>query len=274
MRILNAALARKTLRDYLPLAMATSGLLVAFVILFMLVVNNFPLEQGRQFFRMLPWVERLISAMLGADLVDSITAQGLTTFVFTHPLVWVLIIAFMLTLTSGVLAGEIDRGTMDSLATLPISRARIYATLSLVAVLTGLPICASVWLGSLLGRSVTGTLEVRMDLLAVVACHLYAAYVFLACFAIAVSAMCSRRATSLGICFLLIFYAFVLNLVVAFWPAARPIAFTGFLNYYAPLPIVREQAWRWGDIGVLLGGGAALWTAGLIVFCRRDIPAR
>jgi len=113
-----------------------------------------------------------------------------------------------------------------------------------------------------------------MDALAILTCHLYAVYVFLAFFSIGVSALCSRRTTALLICFGVVFYAFVINLLVAFWPALQKIAFTEFLHYYAPLPIVRDHVWRWGDIGVLLAAGIVCWTVGLVGFRRRDVPAR
>lgn len=269
---MNAVLIKRTLRDYRLLAAGTAVLLLGFVVLFMFAISSMPLDENR-FWLDLPWVRRLMSAMIGADISEMVTRTGFTSFVFTHPLMWIMVIGFLLTLTSGVLSGEIDRGTMDLLATLPISRTRLYASLSVAALLLGLPTCGTVWLGAWLGRSLLGWRDVRLDALALLAFHLYAVYIFIACFAIAVSAACSRRTTALVICFVFVFYAFVLNLLVAFWPAAQKIAFTGFLHYYAPLPIVRDQALRWGDVGVLLGAAAIFWTTGLAVFRRRDLPA-
>lgn len=269
---MNAAVIKKTFRDYRLIAGGATVLLLAFVVLFMFAVSSMPLTDVR-FWNNIPWIRQLISAMLGADIGEMFTRTSITSFVFTHPLIWIIVIGFVLTFTSGVLAGETDRGTMDLLATLPVSRARIYASLSFVILLFGLPICGSIWLGVCLGRSLVGWGEVRLDLLAMIACHLYATYVFLACFSLAVSALCSRRTTALMLCFVVIFYSFVLNLLVAFWPAAQKIAFTGFLHYYGPLRIVRDDDWQWTDIGVLLGAAVICWTAGLVVFQRRDLPA-
>ena len=74
--------------------------------------------------------------------------------------------------------------------------------------------------------------------------------------------------------FFLVFYAFVLNLLRAFWPALDVMAWSDFLHYYQTSMIVRDEAYRWGDIGVLVGAAAAWWIVGLTVFVRRDFPAR
>jgi len=270
---MNAPLVIKTFRDYRLLAVGAAAVLLGFVILFMFAVSSMPLADVK-FWNDIPWIRKLISAMMGADVGEMFTRNGISSFVFTHPLMWVMVIGFVLTLTSGVISGEVDRGTMDMLATLPISRTRMYTSLTVVALLFGMPLCWTVWLGVWIGRTLVGWAEVQLDAVAILTCHLYAVYVFLALLSIAVSALCSRRTTALLICFAVVFYSFVINLLVAFWPALQKVAFTGFLNYYAPLLIVRDHAWHWGDISVLLAAGLVCWTLGLIGFQRRDVPAR
>lgn len=271
---MNLALIKKTFRDYGLLTIGAMALLMAFMVLFMFAINSIPLEEIGRVWLQIEWLRRLIGTLIGTEVLDSISMQGMATIAFSHPLMWIIIIAFLLTITSGVISGEVDRGTMDLLATLPLSRANFYTSVTLVTLILGLPICGAVWMGVWLGRSLIEANEIQMDALAIVGCNLYAAYVFLACFTMAMSAVCSRRTTALMIDFVAIFYSFVLNLLVSFWPAVKKIAFTGFLHYYAPLPIVRDHAWRWGDITILLGAGLVFWTVGLVFFGRRDVPAR
>ncbi|MCG8404378.1 MAG: ABC transporter permease [Phycisphaerales bacterium] len=271
---MNSALIKKTFRDYLLLTLGATVLLMAFMILFMFAINSMPLEEIGKVWLRVDWMRRLIGSLIGSDVLDSVTMQGMVSVAFSHPLMWIIIIAFLLTVTSGVICGEVDRGTMDLLATLPLSRTSLYTSLTFVTLVLGLPVCGAVWIGLWLGRALVGAHEVQMDVMAIVACHLYAAYVFLACFTMAVSAVCSRRTTALTIDFVAIFYSFLLNLLVMFWSAIEKVAFTGFLHYYAPLPIVRDRVWRWGDMTVLILCGLVFWTAGLLVFRRRDVPAR
>ena len=52
---------------------------------------------------------------------------------------------------------------------------------------------------------------------------------------------------------------------------AEKIAFLSILNYYKPFAIMQSSAWPVKDMLVLAGCGAVLWTAGGIIFARRDI---
>ncbi|MFQ5424527.1 MAG: ABC transporter permease subunit [Phycisphaerae bacterium] len=269
---MNAALIRKTLRDYRLILTGAVGLLVGFIIV-MIFASDSVLQQGDDLVPNIEWIRKLISAILGADIAQFMTPTGMASFTFTHPMTWTLIIACILTMSSGGIAGEIDRGTMDVLAALPVSRGRIYTSLTFVTAVSGIPICAAVWSGVYIATHLLGRTDVDMDALAILTAHLYAAYILLTCFSFAVSAMCSRRTTAIAIVFVFVFYSFVLNVAGAFWEPLRRIAFTGFLHYYLPLPIVRDRAWQWDNLGVLLAGAAVCWTTGLLAFRRRDIPA-
>jgi len=272
--VINWALIRRTLRDYAGLWAALAALIVGFAILFMYAIHATPLgQQGGEFLKM-PFVRRVLTVMLGSDPLAMLTPSSISAFVFTHPLVWTLLIVFALTFASGVLAGEVDRGTMDLLASLPLSRASIYNSLAALAVAMGLPLCWLVWVGVLAGKTVAGASEVRMDVLVRLAWHLCATNTLIASFSIAISATCDRRGIAVAIAFFLIFYAFVLNMLRAIWPALDRLAWSDFLNYYQTFSIVRDEAYRWRDIVVLLGAAALWWIAGLLVFVRRDVPAR
>lgn len=268
---MNPALATRTLRDYLPLGAGAAALLFAFVILFMFATHSIPLDEGRRWLE-LEWVRRLLNAMLGADLSKALTTTGLASFVFTHPFTWVLVVAFLFTMSSGVLSGEMDRGTMDTLATLPVSRAKIYMSVSVSVLLLGVPILWAAWAGVWLGAKLVGVHEPdMMSRLAVVVVNFHAAYFFIAGLSLAISASCERRTQALMWCFLIVFYSFILNLLAAFWPAAKSASFTGFLHYYMPLPIILSGEWPLRDMAVLLSAGTLIWFAGMIRFCRRDI---
>jgi len=122
---MNGPLMRKTFRDYALLAGGTVLLLVLFVVFFMFALKSMPLDQGRVIMEM-PWVHNLMNALVGADILATMTPTGMMSFAFAHPMMWTLVIAFVFTLSSGVIAGEVDRGSMDLMATLPMSRSSMY----------------------------------------------------------------------------------------------------------------------------------------------------
>lgn len=264
---------RRTLRDYALFWLGAMLLVTLFVIVFNFAINSIPREQTENWLG-IPWIRRLVASLAGADVLEFTKPEGWLSIVFNHPLIWTILVAFTLTLSSGVLSGEVDRGTMDMLMTLPVSRAAIYCSNSLALLIMMLPICWAVWLGAYLGVSLTNLAGVRMHLLAMVTCNLCAALVAVSGLSMAASGCSNRRTVAVLGVFLAVFYGFVINFLGTLWPALEPLAFTSFLNYYAPLVIIRDEAFAWKNMLILLGIGGTFWLVGLVIYTRRDIPAR
>jgi ABC-2 type transport system permease protein len=269
---MNAALFAKTLRYHRFFIVGGSLLLILFVIVFLYAVSSLPMENAEVWMN-IPWIKSLISSLMGSDISGLFDPSGMATFVFTHPVVLAIVIALVFSIASASLVGEIDRGTIDLLASLPISRSSIYASVSIALVGCGPLFCAALWIGALIGRSLTGQNEIRLDALGLVAVQFFFVYVFLCGMALGVSAMCSRRYVALAICFGVVLYAFTVNVLSAFWPALKIISYSSFFRYYAPLRIVEAHAVQWGSVIVLTVAGLALWLAGLLVFRSRDFPS-
>lgn len=269
---MNRAIVLHVWYRYRALWAATAMLILGFVIVFMFAATS--MVEQRNLLDALPqWIRRLINALAGSDVASFLTPTGMASFAFTHPTIWVLLVTFAIAIGSGLLAGEVDRGTMDLLATLPVSRSRIYLSMSAAMIAMGIPLCWAVFVGVWVGQRWTGTDGVDLGRLAIVACHLSAAYVFVLSWSLCVSAMCDRRSTAIAVTFGVLFYSFAINLLAAFWEALQSISFTGFLHYYTPIVIVRDGNWQPNDIAVLLGAAAVCCATGLIAFVRRDIRA-
>lgn len=267
------AILKKTCRDYALMWTATLVLILGFTMLYKTALGSVPIEESQHFLR-LAWIRRMVAAFAGADLLEVMTPTGFVSFGLSHPMLWILLIGSLFTYVSGALTGEVDRGTIDLVGTLPFTRTSHYFAVSLASIGAGVPLCAAAWAGLWLGGRMGQSSNVDYAILAVVTVHLFAAYVCLAGFSLAVSASCSRRTTALLFCFLPVFYSFVLNVISAFWEPAQRAAWTGYLGYYRPLPIVRDGVWQWGDMATLVTAGIAIWLVGWAVYVRRDFPAR
>lgn len=271
--MISTAIVRRTLRDYAPLWFGAIILITLFVVIFNFALNSMPREQMQGWLNV-PWIRRLVASLAGADVLELQKPEGLLSVIFNHPLIWTLLVAFTLTLSSGALAGEVDRGTMDLLMTLPVSRSSVYCSTSLALIVMVLPLCWAVWFGAKLGLALTGFAAARLSLLALVTCNLCAAVFAVAGLAMAVSGFSNRRGMAVVAVFVVVFYGFVVNFIRTLWPALEPLAFTSFLSYYSPLVIIRDEVLPLKNMSVLLGSGFAAWLMGLYVFTRRDIPAR
>ena len=65
--------------------------------------------------------------------------------------------------------------------------------------------------------------------------------------------------------------SFVLNFLAAFNETIRRFSFLSLMDYYRPLFVLQGQAKPIREIIILTVIGAVCWTAGGIVFVRRDI---
>ena len=70
----------------------------------------------------IPFLRSMLAALLGTELGDDITARTMQAFLWVHPVVLALVWAHEIPLCTRTPAGEIDRGTIDVLLSLPVSR--------------------------------------------------------------------------------------------------------------------------------------------------------
>ena len=180
----------------------------------------------------------------------------------------------MVTTTSRITVGEIDRGTADLLLALPISRWRIFISVNAWVLLTAPLLCGCLWLGLWIGGA-TADLPEPFDLWALR--HV----VFNACamlWAVAgISALCSaaasRRGQAIGIIFGILVTSYLLNWLAAFWESVEWLAVAGILHYFRPFAIVRDGGIATADLVALLSIAVVTWGAGAVIFTHRDIQA-
>jgi ABC-2 type transport system permease protein len=272
---MSRAVLLKALRDAAVLALL---LTLGVVLLEMAVVRALleiskHLEDLRRWME-LPLVRNLLHIALGADFAGDYTPTTLITFGLGHPLLYALSWTLLLTVGTGVIAGEIDRGTADLLLTLPVSRTAVYTSTSAVWVLcAGLVSFASL-LGLYLGERVCPlSRPLQFAHIWPLTVNFYALNLAVGGVTMMVSSFLSRRAVAVGIVLAVLLFSDLINFLSQFWDRVRPFAFLGFLHYYRPLPVVRSGALPVQDILVLLGVGVVAWCVGLWYFRRRDIPA-
>jgi ABC-type transport system involved in multi-copper enzyme maturation permease subunit len=278
------AIMLKTYRDARLLLLLLVLAILIFEFMFLFAVGNFA-GDAMQMWTRFPFVLRMMSALLGSELSKDISVTAIATLGFAHPFLYATTWAFLITVGTRVLVAEFDRGTADLLMTLPVSRAGLYCALSMVWMLLIVPVSLVPWLGITLG-------ELRFPLeeplnharLGMVVLNLMALNVCIGCIAMWVSSFMIRRGPAVAIVLGVLLYSFVWNFLVALVPWMREITLPmmdrkldlgifGLLNFYRPLEIVRMGAFPRIDILTLLAIAAIAWSAGLVHFRRRDIPA-
>jgi len=218
------------------------------------------------------FVQTFVSAMLGIESTGDIGAEMLISFPWVHPVVLALVWTHALICCTRMPAGEIDRGTIDVLLTLPVTRWTVLRSETLVWLASGAVLIALGWLGNQVGnhfvKDVSPPPPARMFL---VLLNMYCMYVTVGCGAWLASALSDKRGPAITIVFLVLLGSFLLNFLAQFWSVADRLSFLGLLDYYRPLFIFRDGTVPWSNLAVLFGVSGLLWTAAGTVFSRRDI---
>ncbi|MEZ6059559.1 MAG: ABC transporter permease subunit [Planctomycetaceae bacterium] len=223
-------------------------------------------------FERLPFIKPIITALLGIDPGDEFTAQMIQAFLWVHPSVLAVTWAHEVMYCTRLPAGEIDRGTVDFLLGLPVSRWTLYVGETIGWAVSGLVMLSSGWLGHFLASGVLQP-DMRPGWLPTlfVMLNLFAVYCAVGGFSFLVSTLSNHRTRAIGVVFAVLLSSFLLNFLAQFWDPAKNVSFLSVMEYYRPAIIIQSGQFPFCDVGILLGIGGCCWFIGGLVFRCRSI---
>ncbi len=187
---------------------------------------------------------------------------------------WHAVWAHAVVTATRVPAGEVDRGTIDVLLGLPVSRWGVYVSETVGLGRGGdVDLAASRRVaGNAVGTSqVTQAAHPDFGRVAIIVANLWVMYLTVGSGAGLLSAMSSRRGKAMTASFVVVVGSFLVNYLAQLWEPAKKLAFLSVLEYYRPVNVLRDGVWPLRDMAVLGGVAAVLWIAGGLVFARRDL---
>lgn len=268
---MNRGLLIKSLREVWIATVLFALALMVLEAIFAYVLPTFA-DQFSTVLLQLEFVQRMIQALLGTDIGAQVSPNVFSSIAWVHPLVLTIVWAHAIIFCTRVPAGEIDRGTIDLLFGLPVSRWRIYRCESAVFLVTGLIVISMGLLGNALG-SLSQEPDSRPDpaRLLVVVVNLYCLYLAVGGLAFLTSSIANHRGRAVAVVFAILLASFLLNFLAQLWQPAEKLSFLSVLNYYRPMLILRDGGWPTMDLAVLTGLSTTLWIIGGLCFARRDI---
>jgi ABC-2 type transport system permease protein len=251
---------------------------------------------------------KIVRTLIGGEHINLDRAMDVLSVGYVHPLVITILCIWAVGRSSGAIAGEIDRGTMELLLAQPIRRSRLILAHFCVDLLSIPLLCLSLWAGTSLGVWLVGPIAPSAeDLKRFAFVHVnpealgldpaafgpalwnVGALVFaVSGYTLWLSAGGRFRWKVMGMAVFITLLQFLINVVGQIWDAVgllRP--FTVFY-YYQPQQIVLGHRWS-VDLGEVWSGGHPLCALNVIVvlmavgivgyglalwtFTRRDLPA-
>lgn len=268
---MNTGLLRKALRELL----LTTLLLGAFLGLAEGLLTYVLTSRQAQFAQRIadvPFLQSFLKGLLGVETAGAIGPGMLAAVAWVHPVILSIAWAHAIIVATRVPAGEIERGTIDVLLGLPISRRELWLTETVACVLAGAAVMLAAAAGHLLGaRFLDPALRLPPERVGIIVVNLFAVYLAVGALAMLLSALSDRRGRAIAIAFGIAVSSILINYLSQVWASAESIAFLSILQYHRPLLVMRDGAWPVRDLAVLGSVSLAFWLAAGVVMSRRDV---
>lgn len=268
---MNRGLAWRAFRETWVTTVVLSLLLFGVEAALAYVLPKFGMQVSQRWLQ-LEFARGLIQAMLGTELAGRIGPQMFQAIAWVHPVALALAWAHAVVIGTRIPAGEVDRGTIDVLLGLPVSRWEIFLSESAVWMAGAAALLLGAMLGNMLGNlGMPAWQRPPISHLVLVVVNFGCVYVAVAGFAWLVSALSDRQGRAITTVFLILAALFLLHYLAQFWSPLATIAFLSPLHYHRPAQVLASGLCPWRDLGILFGIGAVFWLAGGWIFCRRDL---
>jgi ABC-2 type transport system permease protein len=271
---MNRALWIKAVSDAWRQFVVSFVLLALFSWLFVWLMSLFPVGGVGV---ILKWLPGFVQSMVGVPLEMLASPIGQLSILYVHVVTFLICVGWALGRGSDPITGEISRGTMDLIATLPVWRVSVVLIPAVVTAAGSVLLSVAIMLGTSLGLAC-----VRFDS-SVAAMDFLQGAVNLACMTFCVTGM--TTVISAGIrdrwmAFALAggFYVveLVIKLIARMWSNGKWLFEFTFLSAFEPQELIlaadksSHVALRYNL--TLVGLGLACYAVAVLIFNRRDIP--
>lgn len=267
---MNLGLLIRTLRETRGSCLAFAAGLFAFELFLALILPTFQKEFADSLMQ-IEFLQKIIAALLGAEVGSFTPKLALAMLGWVHPFVLALVWAHAIMTCTRFPAGELERGTLDALMSLPVSRVAVLGHDTLAFMLTAGAVVVAGLAGDLIGARISGLGTAPLAAVLQVTCNLYAMALAVGGVATGLSCLSERRGRAMGAAFGIVLASFFLSSMSAFNETVKQWSAVSLMNYYRPYYVLEGSRSPWGDMLVLLVVGAGCWALGLVVLGRRDL---
>ncbi len=272
---MNLALWKKAISDVWLTLAVSSALLMLFCWLFVWLMSLFDLGAWSTLLNLLP---NFVQPMLGVPLAKLATPAGQLSILYTHVVTILVCVGWALGRGSDSISGEIGRGTMDLLLSLPVWRVSVMIVPAVTATVGAAVLAASVWVGMGLGLlsiefqnppSPRQFLPGAWNLFAMTFC-----FTGITTF---ISSWNRDRWRTISLAGGFFILSLILNLVGRMWAGGAWLGCFSFLSLFEPQELILLPApGGWSGMThdlLLIAIGLVCYAIAAVIFWRRDIPA-
>jgi len=224
---------------------------------------------------MLQYIDMLgpyIKAFIGGDALQFGDISGLIAIGYQEPFVLLLYMLFAVGVPTALLAGEVQRGTMELILSRHTAKTHVYICAALITVIGMCTLVVVMFLGTVVSTNLYN-FEQQVPLYRFFKLAVNGGILASAAGGIALlSAAFFRRgmAVSLTVAYLVVNY--FIMIITQWWPRMKWLDPFTIFNYVDGRKIFMNPAWPVGDMCVLISLLVVSTVLGGVVWWRRDLP--
>jgi len=234
-----------------------------------IVHDNESVKTLLQFLDMLP---SFIKTALGGEGLKIGNVSGLIAIGYNHPLVLTLYMLFAVGVPTGLLAGEVQKGTMELILSRQATKTHIYICAGLITVTGMFALVTVMFLGTVaatnlydFGKAVPLYSFFKIAIVGGVLASAVGGIALLA-------AACFRRNIAVGLTVGYLVVNYFVAIIAEWLPKMKLLRPTTIFYYVHGPEIFNESAWPISDLCVLISILVVSTLLGGVIWSRRDLP--
>ena len=272
---MNLAIWKKAFSDAWLQLLISSVMLVLFGWVFVWLMSQIP---NRAFGLLLRWMPAWVEPLFGVPLADLVGPTGQLSLVYVHVVTMLICVGWAVGRGSDSISGEIARGTMDLILSLPIWRASVLVAPSVVATVGAAVLAAAVLLGIRIGLATIDFgdgVSARQFLPGAV--NLFCLICCLTGVTTFISSWNRNRWRTISLAAGYYVVSVIIELVGRLWEWGSWLKYCSFSTAFQPHRLILKPEetglFAWSYNVPLLALGLAAYVAAAVILSYRDIPA-
>jgi ABC-2 type transport system permease protein len=229
-------------------------------------------ERVKAFLQYIDILPSFIKAFMGGEVLEIGNIAGLIAIGYQEPFVLLLYMLYAVGVPTALLAGEVQRGTMELILSRQTTKTHVYICTGLITVVGMFALVVVMFLGTVVSTNLYD-FEQQIPLYCFFKLAVNGGILASAVGGIALlAAACFRRgmAVSLTVAFLVVNY--FIMIITQWWPRMKWLNPLTIFNYVDGAKIFSEPGWPMGDMCVLISLLVVSTALGGVVWWRRDLP--
>ena len=250
------------------------GLMALVIFLFQIAICGIvhDNENVKTFLQFLDVLPSFIKTLLGGQSLRSGNIAGLIAIGYHHPLVLTLYMLFAVGVPTGLLAGEVQGGTMELILSRHATKTHVYICAGLITVAGMFALVMVMFLGTVAATNLYSFGQ-AVPLYSFFKRAFVGGLLASAVGGIALlAAACFRRGNAVGLTVAYLVINYFASIIAAWWPRMKFLEPITIFHYVEGPEMFHESAWPIADMGVLIAILAVSTVLGGVIWSRRDLP--